>query len=184
MRDHRDHPQQAAVSPRARAPERVEVPVASELDVRRVVAAVMHLCSEHGLPQLLAAHVATAASELANNLWMHTTQGGHMAVQLLRGHGLHGPSLGVEITSRDTGPGMADPQRAMEEGFSTGGGLGCGLPGVQRLMDEFSLTSTLGQGTVVVARKWVQRPHSEQGTQGTRSATGAPDARGATGGTA
>lgn len=128
-----------------------------ELDVRSAVAAVMHLCSEHGLPQLLAAHVATAASELANNLWMHTTQGGHIAVQLIRRHGLNGPGLGVELCARDNGPGMADPARAMEEGFSTGGGLGCGLPGVQRLMDEFHLDSTLGQGTVVVARKWASK---------------------------
>jgi serine/threonine-protein kinase RsbT len=152
MRDHRDHPQQTALTPRA--PERVELPVRSELDVRGVVAAVMHLCAEHGLPQLLAAHVATAASELANNLWMHTTQGGHIAVQLIHRHGLHGANPGVELRAHDKGPGMADTTRAMEEGFSTGGGLGCGLPGVQRLMDEFSLESALGHGTVVVARKW------------------------------
>jgi serine/threonine-protein kinase RsbT len=154
MRDHRNHPQQTAVKHRPRLPERVEVHVRSELDVHGAVAAVMHLCNEHGLPQLLAAHVATAASELANNLWMHTTQGGHIAVQLIQRHGLNGPSLGVELCARDSGPGMADPARAMEEGFSTGGGLGCGLPGVQRLMDEFHMVSTLGQGTVVVARKW------------------------------
>jgi serine/threonine-protein kinase RsbT len=156
MRDHRDHPQQTALRPRTCPPERVEVPVRSELDVRGVVAAVMHLCAEHSLPQLLAAHVATAASELANNLWMHTTQGGHITVQLIHRHGLQGTNPGVELRSHDTGPGMADPARAMEEGFSTGGGLGCGLPGVQRLMDEFSLESTLGQGTVVVARRWAR----------------------------
>ena len=158
----------------------LRVVVRVESDVPQAVAAAHRFCLGLGLSNLLAAHVATAASELANNLWMHARGGGELHLLHLRAAAREG----VELRSDDHGPGIADLALAMTEGWSSAGGMGCGLPGVQRLMDEFSLTSTLGQGTVVVARKWVQRPHSEQGTQGTRSATGAQDARGATGGTA
>lgn len=59
------------------------------------------------------------------------------------------------IIARDSGPGISDVARAMTDGYSTGGGLGLGLPGVRRLMDEFEITSTAGEGTVVQAKKWL-----------------------------
>ena len=62
--------------------------------------------------------------------------------------------LGVEITATDDGPGIPDVGLAMQDGFSTSGGLGLGLPGVRRLMDEFEIHSTFGKGTRVKARKW------------------------------
>ncbi|MGH9206863.1 MAG: ATP-binding protein, partial [Acidimicrobiales bacterium] len=61
---------------------------------------------------------------------------------------------GLMIVAADSGPGIADVPRAMRDGFSSSGGLGLGLPGVRRLMDEFSITSELGRGTTVTARKW------------------------------
>jgi len=61
---------------------------------------------------------------------------------------------GVELVAQDEGPGIADIPLALSEGYSTGGGLGCGLPGVQRLMDDFEINSTPGLGTRIVARKW------------------------------
>ena len=63
---------------------------------------------------------------------------------------------GIAIVARDNGPGIADVEQAMQDAFSTSGGLGLGLPGVRRLMDEFKIESTVGQGTTVSATKWCQ----------------------------
>jgi serine/threonine-protein kinase RsbT len=62
---------------------------------------------------------------------------------------------GIEIEVSDHGPGIADVEGAMNDHFSSGGTLGLGLPGVKRMMDEFSLESSPGQGTRVTARKWI-----------------------------
>ncbi len=132
------------------AQDTLSLPVRSELDVAPVVASVTRFCTGRGLSPLLAAHVATAASELANNLWMHAWPGGHIGLRLLQG----GARRGVELVSDDPGPGIVDLAQAMTEGYSSGGSLGCGLSGVQRLMDEFSIDSAPGRGTRVVARKW------------------------------
>ena len=129
---------------------RVRVEVGDEFDVARVIGAVQHLCTAHGMSPLFAAHVATAASELANNLWMHAERGGQVSLEILA----RGAAAGVELVAEDDGPGIADLPQALAEGFSTGGGLGCGLPGVQRLMDQFTIDSAPGRGTRVVARKW------------------------------
>ena len=60
----------------------------------------------------------------------------------------------MRIVARDTGPGIADVEQALADGYSTYNGLGLGLPGARRLMDEFSLTSEVGQGTTVTMTKW------------------------------
>lgn len=126
------------------------ISVCSEYDVAAVIGAVNRLCSGHGLNPVFTAHVATAASELANNLWMYALRGGQIQLALLEQPG----RLGVELVATDDGPGIADTAQAMTEGFSTAGGMGCGLPGVQRLMDDFSIDSVPGRGTCVVTRKW------------------------------
>jgi serine/threonine-protein kinase RsbT len=129
----------------------LSIEVRVEHDVASVIAAVARLCATHGLPAVFTGHVATAASELANNLWMHSQRGGQLSLALSG----EGAGRSVELRADDDGPGIADIPRALSEGYSTGGGLGCGLPGVQRLMDEFSIDSAAGQGTRVVARKWL-----------------------------
>jgi serine/threonine-protein kinase RsbT len=125
--------------------------VSREADVAPAVAAALRFCTGQGCSPLLAAHVATAASELANNLWMHASRGGRITLRAVQ----RGSRPGVELGAEDQGPGIADIEQAMREGYSTGGGLGCGLPGVQRLMDEFEIASVPGQGTRVTARKWL-----------------------------
>lgn len=65
-----------------------------------------------------------------------------------------GGEIGIEVIAEDEGPGIPDLKAAMEDGFTTRGGLGGELPGVERLMDEFEIRSTVGVGTRVVARKW------------------------------
>ena len=67
---------------------------------------------------------------------------------------LNGEARGVELLFQDHGPGIADVTEAMREGHSTGGGLGMGLPGAKRLMDEMEIQSTVGRGTTVTVRKW------------------------------
>ena len=69
--------------------------------------------------------------------------------------GREGKSVVVRIV--DNGPGIPDVEKAMEMGFSTGKGLGMGLPGSKRLMDELTIESTVGKGTTVVVRKWLRQ---------------------------
>ena len=94
--------------------------------------------------------VALATRELATNLVRYAV-GGCLSLAMLDEKG----SVGIEIESRDAGPGIADLGQALEDGFSTGGGLGSGLPGVRRLMDEFQVSSG-PNGTQVKVRKWLR----------------------------
>ena len=93
--------------------------------------------------------ILTAASELARNVYKYAGEG------LMRWRYLEdGSRSGIELQFVDQGPGIEDIGRALEEGYSTGGGLGMGLPGARRLMDEMEIQSALGQGTTVTLKKW------------------------------
>ena len=105
-----------------------------------------------GLTQSSAFGIATCASELASNLVFHATDGGTIT---FRGWVEEGQII-FEMTSRDRGPGIPDVLLAMEDGFSTHGGLGGGLPGLTRMMDDVSVSSAVGVGTTIVARKQEQ----------------------------
>ena len=94
--------------------------------------------------------VATAISELARNILEYARTG-----RIKVGVGHRGSRIGIVVVARDAGPGIADVARALVDGFSTGKGLGLGLPGVRRLMDEFVIVSEPGRGTCVTARKWL-----------------------------
>ena len=102
-----------------------------------------------GFSQVTVCHISTSVSELASNLCFHTTRGGSITLTPIRDG-----RIGVQVESRDAGPGIVDIEQVMQDGYSTNGGLGCGLPGVRRLMDEFEMTSTLGSGTRIVTRIW------------------------------
>jgi serine/threonine-protein kinase RsbT len=93
--------------------------------------------------------VATAISEITRNIVTHARRG-HVRMLLVTKKGWRG----VMIVATDRGPGIADVDRALEDGFTTGSGLGLGLPGARRLMDEFHIESTPGKGTTVVMHKW------------------------------
>lgn len=93
--------------------------------------------------------LAIAVSELAHNLVFHTLRGGTISLRLVRRHGRQG----VEVVASDDGPGIADVALALTDGYTTGHGLGGGLPGVKRLMDEFELSSSPA-GTRIRALKW------------------------------
>ena len=105
--------------------------------------------AEVGMSALNQTKLSTAASELARNMLVH---GGGGNVQLERVQS--GLKTGIRLLFIDQGPGIADIGQAMKRGYTTGGGLGLGLPGAKRLADEFSLTSTAQDGTTVVIVKW------------------------------
>ena len=93
--------------------------------------------------------IVTAASELARNTVLHGG-GGRAIVEAVS----DGIRRGIRLTFEDNGPGIADIEQAMRDGFSTAGGLGLGLSGAKRLSSEFSITSAPGQGTRVVITRW------------------------------
>ena len=90
-------------------------------------------------------------SEVARNI-VRFAEHGTITVELLRE-----PRPGIRVVARDTGPGIPDVERAMADGFSTDEGLGLGLPGARRLVDEFDIASERGRGTTVVLTKWFDR---------------------------
>ena len=93
--------------------------------------------------------VATAVSELARNLYVHGG-GGRMEVEEIH----EGEKIGIRFIFVDKGPGIANVEQAMQDGFSTGKGLGQGLPGSKRLMDYLKIESEVGKGTRVEVVKW------------------------------
>ena len=96
--------------------------------------------------------IATAISELARNILKYARSG-----EILVRPAARNGALGITIIAADKGPGIADSALAMTDGFSTGQGLGLGLPGTKRLMDDFDLVSEAGKGTTVTATRWARR---------------------------
>jgi serine/threonine-protein kinase RsbT len=95
--------------------------------------------------------IATAISEIARNIIVFAQQG-EVSLSLIERAG----KRGVLIVAEDRGPGIADIEQAMRDGFSTGKSLGLGLPGARRLMDEFEIVSQVGKGTIITMRKWTR----------------------------
>lgn len=93
--------------------------------------------------------IVTAASELARNTLVYGG-GGTMKLDALERH----PRVGLRMTFEDEGPGIPDVQKALSDGFTTGNGLGLGLGGSRRLVDEFEIESAVGRGTRIMATKW------------------------------
>jgi serine/threonine-protein kinase RsbT len=96
--------------------------------------------------------IATAVSELARNVVRYAT--GSRGEVLIRELAVSDIGTGLEIVVRDDGPGMANVEQALRDGFSSGTGLGMGLPGARRLMDEMVIDSQPGRGTTITIRKW------------------------------
>lgn len=128
------------------------VRVEREPDVSDARRMVRRMTAALGFSRNDAEQVVLAVLELATNL-LRYAQRGIIVMQPLadeRGNG-------IQIESHDEGPGIPNVERAMQDGYSTGGGLGSGLPAVRRHMDEFTLASS-PDGTHITARKWLRRP--------------------------
>lgn len=129
------------------------VPIAGEDSIIAARQRAREVARGLGFGAVDQSRIATAVSELTRNVVRYATSGrGEMAVRTLP----PGPTRGVglEIVVRDEGPGIADLEHALRDGISTGGGLGLGLPGTRRLMDEMRIDTGPGRGTVVTIRKW------------------------------
>ncbi|MGB5727485.1 MAG: anti-sigma regulatory factor [Thiogranum sp.] len=124
--------------------------IRTEIDAIRSVLESSLYSREAGFDETPSRMIATAVSELVRNILKYAGTG---EIRLRRVKGMGG--RGIEIEAVDQGPGIADCEAAMSDHFSSGGTLGLGLPGVKRMMDEFSLESTPGKGTRVTARKWI-----------------------------
>jgi serine/threonine-protein kinase RsbT len=96
--------------------------------------------------------LATAISEVARNITAYAVRG-EVLLELVRdGDGRRG----IRVVARDEGPGIADLERALTDGYTTGGGLGLGLPGARRLVDDFNIETAPGVGTTVTLVKWTR----------------------------
>ena len=123
--------------------------IRNELDAKRAALEATRYALEAGFGEAPSRMIATAVSELARNILKYASSG---EIRLRRVEGRKG--RGVEIEAVDQGPGIADTEMAMRDHYSSSGTLGLGLPGVKRMMDDFSLESTPGEGTRVTAVKW------------------------------
>ncbi len=123
--------------------------IAVDADVVAARAAVRRMAASAGYTGSELTVIATAVSEIARNI-VSFARGGEMVMRCVR----EPARIGISITARDKGPGIADVAGALQDGVSTGSGLGLGLPGARRLMDDFHLDSRLGEGTTVSMTKW------------------------------
>ena len=125
------------------------VPINTDTDVVAARQKGRELATELGFVSTDSTLLATAISELARNIIRYAKKG-----EILIASVQSGDRVGITVVARDNGPGIANISLAMQDGFSTSGGLGLGLPGVKRLMDEFHLVSDVNKGTRVTIKKW------------------------------
>lgn len=97
------------------------------------------------------ARITTAISELARNIYLYAGTG-KIEIKRLNEKG----TFGIAIIASDDGPGIPDVRKVMEDGYSTSGGLGAGMPGVKRLMDDFRIDTEKEKGTTITAVKWLR----------------------------
>ncbi|SDI21873.1 anti-sigma regulatory factor [Alteribacillus bidgolensis] len=112
-----------------------------------------NLAKEIGFSSVDQARITTAISELARNIYLYAEKG-EIIIEAVEEMQSTGVKHGIKITAKDKGPGIKNIRQVMEDGFTTSGGLGAGLPGVKRLMDEFDIDSIAGEGTEITTIKW------------------------------
>ena len=130
-------------------PGEVVVPIRADVDVVIARQKIRALVSDLRFSGSELTLIATAISEVARNIVSYAGSG-EIVMRVVQ----RGQRRGITVVARDKGPGIADIERAMEDGFSTSRGLGLGLPGSKRLMDEFELVSEVGRGTEITMTKW------------------------------
>jgi serine/threonine-protein kinase RsbT len=123
--------------------------ITSSSDIVKVRQLVRELAISLGFTLVEQTKVVTAASELARNALVHGG-GGNVRMQALNNE----TRRGLKLTFSDEGPGIADLEQALKDGFSTGSGMGLGLSGAKRLANEFEIESAPGQGTKVMITRW------------------------------
>jgi serine/threonine-protein kinase RsbT len=129
--------------------DEIRVPIERDADIVSARQAGRELAVQAGFAGSDLTLIATAISEVARNIVIYAERG-EIRLSLAQKQG----ARGVVVVAHDEGPGIADIDQAMRDGFSTGKSLGLGLPGARRLMDEFEIVSELGRGTTVTMSKW------------------------------
>ncbi|OLD58726.1 MAG: ATP-binding protein [Ignavibacteria bacterium 13_1_40CM_2_61_4] len=129
--------------------DELRLPIAADVDVVQARQQGREVAADCGFTSGDQTVIAAAISEIARNILMYAKRG-----EIVLSVVANGDRQGVVVVARDQGPGIRDVARALQDGYSTSGGLGLGLPGARRLMDEFELTSVLGEGTTVTMKKW------------------------------
>jgi serine/threonine-protein kinase RsbT len=127
----------------------IQVPINSDQDIVAARQKGRSLAVALGFSSGDATLIATAISELARNILTYA-KSGEIRLTVINGSARQG----IRLVAHDQGPGIADVQQALRDGFSTSGSLGLGLPGVMRLVDEFEIVSEENRGTTVTAKKW------------------------------
>jgi len=127
------------------------VAIGSDIDIVYARQKGRDLATRLGFSSSDGALIATAISEMARNVVLYARRGEIVLRPIERGG-----RRGIHIVAQDRGPGIRDLNLAMQDGYSTSGGLGVGLPGVRRLMDEFEIVSKNGEGTRVTVKKWLR----------------------------
>ncbi len=130
--------------------DEVHVAINCDADIVTARQAARELASRLGFSRTDLTILATAVSEMTRNI-VRFAGTGEVVIELI-----DGPRRGVQVVARDTGPGIPDVDKALADGYSTYDGLGLGLPGARRLMDEFAVVSEPGRGTTVTMTKWCQ----------------------------
>jgi len=127
------------------------VKIVTEWDIVAARQLGRNLAKELGFGSVDQARITTAISELARNIYLYAEEG-HIYIERID----HVGKSGMKVVAKDPGPGISDIRKVMEDGFSTSGGLGAGLPGVKRLMDDFDIVSNMGEGTEITVVKWLR----------------------------
>lgn len=130
-------------------PEKQRFFVRSDKDLVEIRAFGRRLASDIGFSINDQTLIATAISELCRNV-IEYAGAGEVTIETIQKK-----SRGIVITAKDHGPGIENTEQVLQEGYSTGKGMGLGLPGSKRIMDEFEISSKLGEGTVVRVCKWL-----------------------------
>ena len=131
------------------AKSEVHIPVNSDSDIVTARQQGRAMALQAGFESSDLTVISTAISEVARNIVEHAVSG-----EIVIGVVYNSTKTGLSVVARDEGPGISDIPLAMQDGYSTGRGLGLGLPGSRRLMDEFTITSQPGVGTTVTMKKW------------------------------
>jgi serine/threonine-protein kinase RsbT len=137
--------------------DETRVAIASDDDMVKARAEGRALAARLGFSRTDATLVATAISEVARNMVVHADGG-----EILMTAVYDDSRYGLVVVARDDGPGIGDIDAAMQDGYGSSTGLGLGLPGARRLMDEFRVESEVGAGTTVTMTKWRVRDELER----------------------
>lgn len=129
---------------------KISISINTELDIVIARQKGREMAKDYGFANLDLALIATAISELTRNIITYAKTG-TVFLELI----MDREKKGILVIAKDEGPGIENTQLALQDGYSTTNSLGLGLPGVQRLMDDFEIQSILGKGTTVITKKWM-----------------------------